>query len=349
MCLGDARNSISTYMVNLFTKGDCVMKIVGKTRFGIVSGCLITALLIEGFFIYKSRVYLHKDAKEILGGIVAEQGASIERTITRTEDLISNVVNIVENTIDFNGIRNNQKKIDKYEEKIAPILENIVKKSELKNIWYQADSTVLGGVSLIGFRETKGIMTREPKWDIIGSGYEGAEWWKGPQEKGENWTDIYYYKPWNLFLTSFGKKLEYKGKFFGIVSIDISVDEMKKELSKVVLYKTGFLILMDSNWNYIYRPSNNIIKIPEFDNVVLKKIREKIESKGAKKSLLPLVVKGEEEVLGYQKLSNGWTLLAIVPLREVTERANMILIFIVACAVTIVTLIGVLRHMLFRF
>lgn len=317
------------------------MRAVNKVGYNVISSCLLIALIVEVFFIYKSKDFLNKDAETTLRRIVTEQAIPIEETIKRAEDFASNVSNVIEGTINFDEIKNNQKKIDKYEEKIAPVFENLVKEYELKNIWYQANTRILGGVSLIGFRDIKGVMHREQKWDIIGSPYENADWWRGPKEKGKNWTDVYYYAPWNMFLTSFGKKVEHKGNFLGIVSVDMSVDEIKNILAKSVIYKTGFFVLMDSNWNYIYKPKTTIEQILDFDNAVIKELKKEMLKNNSSKGNIRLVIKGEEKTLSYQKLSNGWLLLAVVPLKEATEKTDIMLIFIIGCAVIIVVLVGV--------
>lgn len=305
----------------------------------IINWSLITALMIVLFLIYKSKVFLDNEAKATLSKIVAEQAFPLERILNDAEDSVYDTKTIIESTMDFEKIKGNQKAIDQYEKEIIPILESFVKNSKFKNIWYQANSNILGGVSLIGLREINDKIIREPKWDIIGSSYETADWWQAPKKKGENWSDIYYYLPWNKFLTSFGIKLEYNGDFLGIISIDVPVDEIKNDLSKITIYKSGFFVLLDSKYNYI-SSTNKIIKdLPEFDKVKVNLLKKEIDVNKKDKGTIYFQIKGNK-ALSYKKLFNGWILMAIVPTNEVTENATTMLVFIVLCSIIIILLVS---------
>lgn len=316
------------------------MRNVNKIGFTIIRWSLGIALIIEALFIYKANVFLNKEAKLTLERIVSEQAVPVDMVIRRAEEFAFNVSNIIEGTIELDEIRNNQEKIDVYEEKILGVLEKSVKKYELKNIWYQGDTRALGGISLIGLREIDGVIKREPKWDIIGSQYEEADWWKGPKEKGENWTDVYYYPPWNLFLTSFGKRIEKNGEFLGIVSVDLSLDEITKRLAKASIYKTGFFVLMDSKGKSIYRPNKIVREIPYFDSVVSEAIKDETFNNENNSGFANIHTENGKKVLSYKNLSNGWVLVAVIPLAEVTEKSNTLLFYIILCAIIICVLVG---------
>jgi len=316
------------------------MKNGNNKGYVIISLSLIFALIIEIFFIYKAREVLNREAEVTLSRIVSEQSFSIGETIRQAEEFVGNVTDILEGSINLEEIRNNQEKINEYEDKIINILKKSVGKYELKNIWYQADSEVLGGVSLVGLREVRGEIIREPKWDIKGSSQEKAEWWTGPMEKGENWTEVYYYSPWNIFLTSYGKRIEKDGEFLGIVSVDLSLNEIIKTLSKATIYKTGFFVLMDSSGRSLYRPNSIIREIPYFDSMVSKAINDDTFNNETNTGFAKIGTKKGEKVLSYKKLSNGWILVAVIPLSEVTEKTNALLFFIVLCGVIICLLVG---------
>lgn len=207
------------------------MKIGKKIGISIILACVLSTVLVGGFFTYKLRQSTLKNSEEILKGIIAKEALGIERIITKSDELVNNITNIVQTTMNFDEIKGNQSKIDEYENSISPLIENAIKKSGLKNGWYQANTAVLGGIGLISYKDDKGNLVKDEKWDVIGSEFEGDEWWQGPKEKGINWSSPYHFDAWNADLVSYGKRIDINGEFLGVAGVEVTLDYMKEDLS----------------------------------------------------------------------------------------------------------------------
>ena len=52
--------------------------------------------------------------------------------------------------------------------------------------------------------------------------------------------------------------MDYNGKFIGVVGVEINIDDLRKMLSEIKILKTGYLILMNPNLDFIYHPNKDV-------------------------------------------------------------------------------------------
>lgn len=321
------------------------MKIGKKIGISIILACVLSTLLVGGFFTYKLRQSTLKNSQEILKGIIAKESLNIEKTIIKSDELVNNMTNIIQSTMNFDDIKGNQSKIDEYENKISPLIENAIKKSGLKNGWYQANTPVLGGVGLISYKDSNGNLVKDEKWDVIGSEFEKDEWWQGPKQNGVNWSSPYHFDAWNADLVSYGKKIEINGQFLGVVGVEVIVDYMRKDLAQIKIMKTGYLSLFDKNLNFIYYPNKDIKTLTDLNPEIANTLKSNL-SKGEKAGIIKYILNKQEGTIVYQTLSNGWILSTFVPMNEVLEEANkLIIISVIILIVSII--IGIVYSLIF--
>jgi len=256
------------------------------------------------------------------------------------------MTNIVEKTVKLNEQFNNQEKINQYEEEISPLIENAIKKSGLKNGWFQANTSEYGGVGLISYKDSNGNLTKDEKWDVIGSEFEKDEWWQGPKEKGENWSAPYHFDDWNADLVSHGKRLDYNGKFIGVVGVEINIDDLRKMLSEIKILKTGYLILMNPNLDFIYHPNKDVKNLEALDEKVAKDFQAHIESSAENTGLFFYKLNGVRKAIAYNKLSNGWILASAVTMSELMEQTKAMELFIIVCTI-LVLILGTIYSLIF--
>ncbi|MBN2837119.1 MAG: methyl-accepting chemotaxis protein [Fusobacteriaceae bacterium] len=322
------------------------MKISNKVNISIMLTCLLTALLVGGFSIYESKKIIKNNSEDILVGTVIKESIPIEKTIVKSNELIDNITNIIEKTVKLNEIAKDQEKINQYEDSISPIIENAIIKSGLKNGWFQANTSEYGGVGLISYKDSNGTLTKDEKWDVIGSEFEGDEWWQGPKEKGNNWSAPYRFDAWNADLVSHGKKLEYNGKFLGVVGVEINIDDIRNSLSQITILDTGYLLLMTPNLDFIYHPIKEAKNLSDLDSEVAENFKKTIESSTENTGLFFYKLNGVNKAIAYNKLSNGWILASAVTMKEFYKQTKMMEIFIIT-ATFIVLILGSIYSLIF--
>ena len=322
------------------------MKIALKISISIIIGCVVSAILVGGFSLYQSNKFLKEDAKEILLGAVHKNASAIEKTIIKSNDLMDNIENIVTQTMNISEFKKDPNKIEIWENSITPLLENAIKKSGLKNGWFQANTPEFGGVGLLSFKEVGGNFTKDEKWDVVGSEFEKDEWWQGPQKNGENWSKPYYFEGWKANLASHGRKIEKDGKFIGVVGVEVILDDFKTEIKDVKILKTGYLFLMDKDMDLIYHPSKDAKNLKDLDKNVAERFQSEALSSKNPEGIFFYKLNGIEKALSYYKLSNGWILCSAVPVNEFLERTNSLVIFIIT-TIVILLIIGIIYSVLF--
>lgn len=189
-------------------------------------------------------------------------------------------------------------------------------------------------------------MTKDEKWDVIGSEFEKDEWWQGPKEKGDNWSAPYRFDAWNADLVSHGKKLEYNGKFLGVVGVEINIDDIRKSLSEIKILDTGYLLLMTPNLDFIYHPNKEVKSLSDLDSTVAENFKKLIESSLDKTGLFFYKLNGVNKAIAYNKLSNGWILASAVTMKEFYKQTKMMEIFIMI-ATLIVLILGTIYSLIF--
>lgn len=159
------------------------------------------------------------------------------------------------------------------------------------------------------------------------------------------WTNPYYDTDLKQTMISYVIPIRKNGEVIGILGVDLDFDYFAKRVENIVLYDTGYGFLLDENLNFlVHKEYVNKENIAEVENGALSDLARVL--KEDKAGLLDYVYRGDEKLLGFQKLSNGWILclapqyaeaFAVVEsyLKNVIKISaiNMLLVFCVAYVV----------------
>lgn len=163
---------------------------------------------------------------------------------------------------------------------------------------------------------------------------ENKEWFYGPMSSHEPlWTSPYISENGDL-ITSYLRSIIKDNQAIALVGMDFNLSGFTNDLKSIELYKTGYLYMMDQNFNFIVHPSLEIgTNLGDYDsgsNVI--DIMKKETSGNA------IIDKsGIKIVSTFSRLDNGWIISSTIPLSEVAEAAHKILILILI--ITIMALI----------
>jgi len=283
------------------------MKIRTKISFSIIGSILVTSLILTGIITFQARNFLRNDAITIMNTITEAEAIKIERKIDNVKQVVENIINIYEKTLDLEKIRDNQELIDSYEDEVENLMEGIIVKAGTRNAWWQGNTKAFGGISLVSIKELGGKLVRDEKWDVIGSEFEQDEWWAGPIKHGTNWSEPYYFDEWQANLISYGKRLDYKGQFLGIAGVEFYIDDLKEALASIKILQSGYMVLLNERGDILYHPDEKITKASDLS----KEIGEIFTSNSQiKNASINFNLNGEDKLFVYTRLSNGWVLAA---------------------------------------
>jgi len=157
--------------------------------------------------------------------------------------------------------------------------------------------------------------------------YRQAEWYRLPKESGKPfWTEPYFDKgAGNVIMCTYSAPFYKDGKFRGVVTADIRVDDLKKLIRKEGLVDPGSFVIMSRDGRYISHPQSEfIMKETVFSNAeklgrneLMALGREMVS--GAKGASLIKDFQGHGRIfLFYAPIpSTGWSFAATVPEAEV--------------------------------
>lgn len=311
---------------------------------------VLVAGLLGSISIIKSKEAIEKEAENNLINLVSSQAKDIELLIDHAEMLGENFVKIASDRIDVAKVANDQEAMDAYELEIAPSIESLVSISEHGTGWVVYNSDVIQGANTISYiRDNNGEMVREGEYDANTFDKEGNEWWYVSLEKGQLWTVPYIWKnPTTGTETkyiSYGKRIEKDGKIIGVAGTDLKFNDFSEILSDIKIYKNGYMVLMNGNFDVLYHPK------PEMENNNMETVGDgimadavsQIKNSSETTGIIHYKLDGDKKIGAFYKLSNGWIAMACPYVEEMfaTQRSlSWILLVVTAGGILISIMIA---------
>lgn len=268
-----------------------------------------------------SEKILMEEARNNLLGIVRIQGAEMESSIANIERLSDNLINIITTNIDTTKL-NDPAYINSFEEAISPTFVGAIKAAGNKSGWIIFDGKNVAVGNTLSFTEDGGKYNREAEYDIYDGGYDKDPWWANAVATGTNWTDPYFWEPWNADIISYSKKVEVDGKLIGVAGADFFFNQLKDEVSKIKVYDTGYMTLMNANMDFLYHPDKEAKNLKKLADGALSGLADQIASSKEQTGVLEYTYQGKQKLLAYYRLSNGWILTANPVQEEIFKNLN---------------------------
>ena len=171
---------------------------------------------------------------------------------------------------------------------------------DVKGFWY----TDLDGE---GFVEHK--VTDITLYDT--SDTSSLVWFTVPKYEGEAvWLPPYVTENLGARVISYNVPVYWRGKFVGVVGIEIDYSTMAEQVSNIRLYDNGYAFLSDEEGNLFFHPR---IDVSQFSGAELPTLPEDALGKS---TFLRYTFEGEEKIAVWLPLSNGMRLNVAVPVSE---------------------------------
>lgn len=162
-----------------------------------------------------------------------------------------------------------------------------------------------------------------PETDLP-EGYDptGRPWYQQAVESGEAiWTDPYVDAfTGNMIISAAMPVHDSRNKFVGVLAIDLSLEELSKQITSIKIGETGYPYLFDNNYNFMIHPDSEKIGKPSgieaLDDFV----------KNRKTGLVEYTFEGVDKYasVGYVK-DLGWPIAASLPVDEMNRKSAKIL------------------------
>ena len=193
----------------------------------------------------------------------------------------------------------------------------------------------------------------------LGARYDiyAKQWYAAAKQRGRNyWTDPYTEVNGNI-ICSYCIPLKGDGrKVFGVLAVDMSLDELTDEVQSVKPYPNSFLTIMDRKLNFVVHPDQRLILRGTAQEVLDKKQYEANETifvdiRNQKRGIGAFGEKGSRKYLYYAPIKRlGWTVTLECDEDEITQGMLRVrLQMIVASLMGIIGLLFVSLILMRRF
>lgn len=310
-------------------------------------------ILLSIFYSQTSRM-ISAASKLELSNLVSVNSSMIEKDIAKIQGLTDQLISIIKTTIPFDQVTDKTDPVkqqaaeDAWELDILDTFSQSIVAAHNRSGWIIFDSDTIPGPNTISVTIHEGdVPNREGEYDVRAEGYDTQAWWSEPERLGTFWTAPYYWEPWKATIISYSKRVEINGKQIGIAGAEMFFEDVANALNQVKIYETGHLTLINSDMNILFHPvaENAGLNLSDINDGLYTAYIEQLKAND--KGVIQISASGETRIMAYQKLSNGWILLADPLKSEVYKGLNQLtlLIFIVililfAIAIAISLILG---------
>ena len=166
-------------------------------------------------------------------------------------------------------------------------------------------------------------------------------WFTIPKYEGKAiWLPPYITDNLNRRVISYNTPVYCKGKFIGVIGIEIDYSTMAEQVGSIKLFSNGYAFLSDAKGNLFYHPRIDVTKLTK---ETMPKTPKGVISNS---TFFRYTYDGVEKEGAWLKLSNGMRLNVVVPVSELYSDLHSLILTIVVCAFLILS-VAVLFTMLY--
>ncbi|WBW98712.1 methyl-accepting chemotaxis protein [Oceanirhabdus sp. W0125-5] len=304
--------------------------------------CVFVSVFIIGIMSYeKSKSLLRVEAGGYLKQLVGNYKADLESELDEVKLLTNNLENLIVSNMDLERAKNDPEYMEQFKDDILKEFIGTIEVFGKRSGWVVFDSKVLKGGHTIEIFEQEEKLVRNAEYDVYEANEDKSDWWKEPMEKGEYWSEPYFWKSWNADIITYSKKLVLDGEVIGVIGSEVFFQDLKDSVSKVRIYDNGYMTLMDKEFNFLYHPNKEFDNMKTIQNGDFEFLTKNIMSNSEAYGVENYEYMGNEKILAYEKMENGWILAAAPVVGEMYKGANAFRTFMIIAA-TVLSLIAII-------
>jgi signal transduction histidine kinase len=282
---------------------------------------LLSILVVGLFTQITTRENLEKEALSNLTHQVLLQSEIFEAQLQK----LTNTTNFLEVCLTHQLVQNphaDSAMLETIKTNLLPLMTGWGQSARPFSMWIVFNAATINGKHTLSFFDANndGTFDREEQYDISKQNLASDEylWWTKAVEQGEVWTKPYYWENWNKNLITYSKSIFHQNKHIACIGSDIDFSELQKTWQEIRFYKTGHLILVDKDHNIILNPTSANKNTKDLSSQEsLKYLLDKTDQTPS--GIIDNKKLSGNRIFVYNKLSNGWLLLASAPKKEILK------------------------------
>lgn len=290
-------------------------KVDTKINFAMIVSCFLVIVVLGDFMLLNVREMFYTNMTELVTSIAKENTNLIEQKIEKSQGIADDISSIVESVVDPAKMSSEGAE---YEKTLDPILKKIIS----NNI-----QTVMGVYLILNPEQTdtvygvyyedvenNGVLQKKEiyKKEYFYEGNERLAWYYDCIDKKEGvWFEPYVSKSNHVEMLSYTKPIYKNNQYVGLLSIDLNFGNLKKFVNEIELLNSGYVFVINENYNFIIH--NTLTAEDNMSNAEDGSYSSLIENmKNNATGTTTIQLAGEEKFLSFAKLSNNWTVCAVI-------------------------------------
>lgn len=299
-------------MSSLYKKSKPVsMKISTKVTLAIALTTMAIVVFLAALVMFQFRKAIQIEAERNLMTILSKEAEALNQELLRVKRLSLTLRTTVQQSLDIELAKQNtplqNEYMSQYKSDLLPLVQNQILNFDNLSGWILFNSEVVKGTHTVSYTYESGSFVREPEYDVVKDGYAEEDWWREAIDKGEHWTEPYFWKPWNADIISYSTPIFIKDSLVGVAGAEFFMEPFQDRLRSIKVYNTGFVMLISEKGKQIIIPE-------EMDKLALSHWYDTNKTLLlSEKSGVQYLNKGsllKEDIIAWQELSNGWFLIA---------------------------------------
>ncbi|GFP75256.1 methyl-accepting chemotaxis protein [Clostridium fungisolvens] len=329
-------------------------KISQKITVLVILSLFLTATCIGYISIYKSSNSIQNLEKQKLLSLASSNGNEFNTTTRRIESVVDLLAAETANSIDVDKAKNDPTYMEKYQENFRQILKSYDKLVDgMAGVYVNFDPSLTNRAydSAYGPEGPGQPFTiKENKYNVADykDNNEDMSWYYGPIKSNKPmWIDPYVDSKSKISMISYVVPIKKGDTLIGVAGMDVSFESLKKLITSIKVYNSGYAFLLNKDFNYIvdksYESDKSLDKIENGKYVELAK-----EIAGTDLGVIQDQYLGEKVFLAHYKLANGQYMVVTVRASEVFKSTTDLTMFLIITLVVCLLLASIIALLVSR-
>jgi len=308
-------------------------RIGSKIRFAIICVTLIISVLIGSVIAWNVNKSIAEEGISTAELIVINHAKEFNKEFNEIETFVKTMSESVKTEFDLKEAKRDKTYVKSFNQEWHKKLAKIAPAVDYSDSIYVYFNNEIFGVAEDTWllKDDSGKFVKQDMLPL--SSYKDTpeqEWFYGPIRSQEpRWTAPYISESGDL-ITSYVVPVVVDGESVALFGMDLELSKLSKNLNDMVLYDTGYLYMVDQDYNFIVHPrfdmGTNLGEYPGGAASV-----ELIKASTSGSDIVD--VDGSKIITAFSHLDNGWSISSRIPLREVTALVHSLISMIVGIAV----------------
>lgn len=303
-------------------------KISFKIILGILACSLSISVLVGILGVLQGAKAIKEEANEKLIHMSGNYANKFSQNLSSIESSIDSIANSIVASFDmeeFNANPNDYMNV--YKSMVSPLIKKTAETTEgSQGVFIMFDPNLANEVHEIWYSDVEGkgnyTLQKSSQLDDYNIDNEDmAYYYNSIKANSPIWSDPYVDSMVNINMVSYTQPLYKDNTLLGVIGVDIDIEDIKNTIENMEIYDTGYAFLLNDRYDFLIHPTftqkDNFSTIEDGN---FKYITDEISKNDT--GIVEYEYEGQDKVISYAKLNNGWILAVAPSLNEVLAPVN---------------------------